>query len=68
MGPSKPKLPDPVVVPPAVSQPTPKEDTKAVQEAAAEAAMRRSRGRGFRATILRNLAGENPNLKSTLGS
>lgn len=50
--------------------PAPKIEDKAIQEAAAEAARRRQKARGFRSTILsKNLMDQGaPALKDTLGS
>jgi hypothetical protein len=49
---------------------TPSTQTTAVQQAASEAAQRRSKARGFRSTILSQnfLAPDNPALKDTFGS
>jgi hypothetical protein len=60
-----PKVPSP----PGVS-PAPKVEDKAIQEAAAEAARRRQRARGFRSTILSQnfLEPMSGALKQTLGS
>ena len=59
----------PDTTPPAVT-PAPSTETKAVQQAVAESAQRRSRARGFRSTILsKNLMEPNsPALQQTLGS
>lgn len=54
--------------PPAV-QATPKNEDKAIQEAAAEAARKRGRARGFRSTLLSDSMPADSNaLKTTLGS
>lgn len=51
------------------STPAPKNEDKAIQEAAAEAARRRNKSRGFRSTILSKAMPEtSPALKDTLGS
>ena len=56
--------------PPASTPRTPTSQTKAVQEAAAEAARRRKTARGFRSTILSRdfLNDQSPALKQSLGS
>lgn len=56
--------------PQASATPAPTTEDKAVQQAAAEAAQRRSRSRSFRSTILsKNLMESNaPALQTTLGS
>lgn len=54
---------------PTVVSPTPKTEDKAVQEAAAEAARRHQKSRGFRSTILSKSMPESaPALRDTLGS
>jgi hypothetical protein len=64
---STPSVPKPQ--PAVVSPPPVKEEDKAVQEAAAEAARRRSRARGFRSTILsKSMPDGVPALQTTLGS
>lgn len=62
---SRPKVPRP----PAVVL-APRLEDRAIQEAAAEAARRRQRARGFRSTILSQqfLEPSSPGLKDTLGS
>lgn len=59
-------IPVPEIPAPA---PPPKVEDKAVQEAAAEAARRRSRARGYRATILSEMVPQpEPGRQTTLGS
>jgi len=59
----------PDLTPPS-SPRAPTTETKAVQQAAAEAAQRRSKARGFRSTILSKdfMASDAPALQQTLGS
>lgn len=65
-GGAKPKQQN-VQLPP--EQVAPKNEDKAIQEAAAEAARKRSKSRGFRSTILSKAMPEtSPALKDTLGS
>lgn len=66
-GGAKPKQPAPQQLPAA--EVAPKNEDKAIQEAAAEAARKRSKSRGFRSTILSKAMPEtSPALKDTLGS
>ena len=54
--PKPPRAPQQIAAPAVI--PPIKEEDKAVQEAAAEAAMKRSRARGYRSTILRGMVSQ----------
>jgi hypothetical protein len=66
---STPKVPQPQQIREELAPPPVKKEDKAVQEASAEAARRRSKARGFRSTLLsKSMPDGVPALQTTLGS